>query len=161
MKMMQFLWLALAATAPVLASAQWQWVDQDGRKVFSDRPPPPDVPDKNILKRSAGSTRGAVSDDPAIPASAATARPAGKDAVLEARKKQGDDEDEAKRRAVTDKQARDRGQNCDRARKHLAVLKSGIRLKLPNSQGEIEFISDADRAAEIERVQGILSADCP
>ncbi|WP_216088085.1 DUF4124 domain-containing protein, partial [Shigella flexneri] len=36
-----------------------QWVDKDGRKVFSDRPPPVDVPAKNILKQPGGSLQPA------------------------------------------------------------------------------------------------------
>ena len=43
--------LCLACMLPLLAQAQWQWIDKDGRKVFSDRAPPSDIPDKNILKQ--------------------------------------------------------------------------------------------------------------
>jgi Domain of unknown function (DUF4124) len=49
--------LLLAATVTCFCSgamAQWQWIDKDGRKVFSDRAPPPDVADKNIVKRPTG-----------------------------------------------------------------------------------------------------------
>ena len=43
--------LILAAAA---AHAQYQWVDKDGRRVFSDRPPPADVPAKNVLTQPKG-----------------------------------------------------------------------------------------------------------
>ena len=33
------------------AQAQWQWVDQNNKKVFSDTAPPPDIPEKYILRR--------------------------------------------------------------------------------------------------------------
>ncbi len=36
------------------AHAQWQWRDAAGRMVMSDRPPPPDVPLRNILKAPRG-----------------------------------------------------------------------------------------------------------
>lgn len=49
------LWLSALVYATA-APAQWQWVDQGGRKVFSDRPPPLSVPDKNILQRPHGNT---------------------------------------------------------------------------------------------------------
>jgi len=49
MKMHRFLLAAAACCFCLSATAQWQWLDKDGRKVFSDRPPPADVPDKNIL----------------------------------------------------------------------------------------------------------------
>ena len=34
--------------------AQWQWVDDTGRKVFSDRPPPAHISPKQILKQPPG-----------------------------------------------------------------------------------------------------------
>ena len=54
MKMHKFLLLAVACTWAMGAAAQWQWIDKDGRKVFSDRPPPQDTPEKNILKQPGG-----------------------------------------------------------------------------------------------------------
>ena len=50
MKSLRLLLLAAACAMPALALAQWQWIDKDGRKVFSDRPPPADVPESKILK---------------------------------------------------------------------------------------------------------------
>lgn len=40
----------LAGFTASTAIAQWQWIDEHGRKTFSDRPPPPHIPEKNILK---------------------------------------------------------------------------------------------------------------
>ena len=54
MNSIRALLVALACAVPVVCIAQWQWVDKDGRKVFSDQPPPPDVPAKNILKQPTG-----------------------------------------------------------------------------------------------------------
>ena len=48
--------LCLVATT---ALAQWTWLDKDGRKVFSDTPPPAEILDKNIIKRPGGQA-GAV-----------------------------------------------------------------------------------------------------
>ena len=49
----------LALFSSLSAQAQWQWVDGTGRKVFSDTPPPADLPEKSILKRP-GATSLAV-----------------------------------------------------------------------------------------------------
>ncbi len=161
MKMNHLLALLFACAFPLAGFAQWQWIDQDGRKVYSDRAPPPDIAQKNILKQPAGSIRTLASAAPEAAASAAPApKPLGKDPVLEAKKKQADDEENAKRKNATDKQAQDRAQNCERARNSLTVLKSGIRMKAPNASGEVEYLSDAGRAAEISRVQAIVSSDC-
>jgi hypothetical protein len=161
MKMNHLLALLLACAFPLSGFAQWQWIDQDGRKVYSDRAPPPDIAQKNILRQPAGSSQPLASAGPEAPASAAPAlKPLGKDPVLEAKKKQADDEENAKRKTTTDKQAQDRAQNCERARNSLTVLKSGIRMKAPNASGDVEYLSDASRAAEIARVQAIVSSDC-
>jgi hypothetical protein len=66
MTLHRFFLLALACAWAAAASAQYQWLDKDGRKVFSDRPPPMDVPQKNILKEPRALT----------PARASTAAPA-------------------------------------------------------------------------------------
>lgn len=95
---------AIWATS-LAAMAQWQWVDKDGRKVYSDRPPPADVPEKNILKQPG--YRSAVAPAPAAaPASAASAaasaaipRPSGKDKELEEKKKQAEQQEAAARKA--------------------------------------------------------------
>ena len=168
MKMLSTIVLALACAFPLMALAQWQWMDKDGRKVYSDRPPPPEIPEIDVLKKPVGGHRTSAPSavNPAAPASAAqkdalgAGKVLGKDPVLEAKKKQMDDEEEAKRKAAAGKQGQDKTQNCERARSSLAVLQSGIRMKVPNANGEMEFISDANRAAEIERVQGIVSAEC-
>ena len=69
--------LALLATVcclPLTASAQWEWTDKDGRKVFSDQGPPSDIPDKNIRRRSGPLQSGTSSaTSPGAAASAASA----------------------------------------------------------------------------------------
>jgi len=51
MKLTRPLFLAFVCMVPLLAAAQWQWIDKDGRKVFSDRPPPSDIAPNRILKQ--------------------------------------------------------------------------------------------------------------
>src|SRR3954470_6805759 len=46
--------LVLACTLPLAAAAQWQWLDKDGRKVFSDKAPPPDIAPERVLKAPKG-----------------------------------------------------------------------------------------------------------
>ena len=42
--------LGLPLLAALPAHAQYSWVDEHGTRVFSDQPPPPNVPAKRILK---------------------------------------------------------------------------------------------------------------
>lgn len=156
------------------ALAQWQWTDKDGRKVFSDRAPPADILDKNILKRPLGNTQArtasASQSTGAVPSPSAAASAAlhngsaptlsGKDAQLEAKKKQADEEDAAKKRAEEEKLAKSKAENCERAKKGLAGFQSGLRVFVTNAKGEREVMDDNARAAETRRLQGIAASDC-
>ena len=43
--------LACLLAVPALAGAQWMYLDKDGRKVFSDKAPPPETPPGTILRQ--------------------------------------------------------------------------------------------------------------
>ncbi len=168
--------LALACGSfAVSCLAQWQWIDKDGRKVFSDRAPPADISPQNILRqpgaRAATTTTKATTTTPVGPAAATPAaspstgqasapRPAGKDAQLEARKKQAEEEENKKKKAEVEVIAKARADNCARAKKGLATFQSGVRIAVVNVQGEREFMDDAGRATETKRLQGIADSDC-
>ena len=157
--------LALAAGSfAVAAVAQWQWIDKDGRKVFSDRSPPADIQEKNILKRPPGSVRattaaeteaartGDANPAPAVSAAKANApKLSGKDSELEAKKKKAEEEDAAKKKVEDDKVAKGKAENCDRAKKGLATLQSGVRMSSTNAKGEREVLDDARRDIETRR----------
>lgn len=154
--------LSLATTT---ALAQWQWVEKDGRKIFSDRAPPAEIQDKDILKRPVGTVRGAAAA-PALTAASAPGQRAsapkltGKDAELEARKKKADDDEAAKKKAEEDKLAKTKADNCERAKTALATLQSGVRMASVNAKGEREVFDDAKREAETKRTKEVLDASC-
>jgi hypothetical protein len=150
--------------------AQWQWLDKDGRKVFSDRAPPSDVPEKNILKRpnaaakaaaatDAGSNAGGNAASPA-PAAANLPVPGGLDKGLEAKKKQAAEAEAAKRKAAEEANTKAKIENCARAKQAKANFDSGIRISQTNAAGEREILDDAARAAEVKRIQSIIDSDC-
>ncbi len=161
---------------PLSASAQWQWIDKNGKKVFSDQAPPPDVPEKNILRR-AGSPPPARTtfdttnaDAPAgdaaggAPAkardSAAAPKPAGVDKDLEEKTKKAEAEQKAKDAAEAAKVTKAKADNCARARQGKATVDSGMRIARVNAKGEREIMDDTARAAEQKRIQTIIDADC-
>ncbi len=174
MKMHKLLLLAVACTWALGAAAQWQWIDKDGRKVFSDRPPPSDIPAKSILKQPGGSAAvriapdaGAAAsgtDDAAAPAVAAKApaRPAstGKDKELEEKKAQAEAAEAAKKKAEEEKLARAKAENCTRARRAKADLETGRPTMQVNAQGERVYMDEANRNAEIKRSSDVIAADC-
>ena len=157
---------ALAMTLPVIA--QWQWVDKEGRKVFSDRAPPADIKEKDILKRpgahsavlipAADQTIAAAA---ALRANAASApQLATKDSELELRKKQAEKDEALQKKAADDKQAKVRQENCDRARVALVTLQSGIRMATTNAAGEREVMDDTKRGVEAKRVKEVADTNC-
>jgi hypothetical protein len=161
--------LAIACGAlPLAATAQWQWIDKDGRKVFSDKSPPPDIPAKNIL-RQPGMRAAVVEEAPAAPsavpakavANAANApKVSGKDRELEEKRKQALAADAEKKKAQEREVLEAQADNCKRARESKATLDSGVRLARVNDKGEREILDDTARATETKRLQEIISRDC-
>jgi type IV secretory pathway VirB10-like protein len=150
------------------AFAQWQWLDRDGRKVFSDRAPPADVPEKNILKRpgrnlslpETPATEGTAPTTTAPTGAVPTPKKSELDAKLEEKKKQAEQAEAAKRKAEEARMAQAQAENCTRAKKAKSSLDSGVRMATINAKGEREVMDDAARAAETKRLQGIIASEC-
>jgi hypothetical protein len=165
MKALRLVLAALVCTTPLLAAAQWQWLDKDGRKVFSDQAPPPEVPPNRILRQpgvkpSAAAAAAAAETAAAAAAAASAARPVTIDKGLEARRKQADADVAAKKRADEEKVAQLRADNCSRARGSKADFQSGARILRTNEKGEREVLDDKQREAEIRRIDAVIASDC-
>jgi hypothetical protein len=153
---------------PLAATAQWQWVDKDGRKVFSDKSPPPDVPAKSILRQpgqrapvaTSEAPPGATSGAPAKAVAANTPKLTGKDSTLEDKRKQALAAEAEKKKAEENETKIAVAENCRRAREAKATLDSGIRLSRVNDKGEREIMDDGARSTEEKRLQSIISRDC-
>jgi hypothetical protein len=151
------LMLLLAAAAPVLA--QWAWRDASGKMVYSDRPPPADVKPEQILKRPRSADAA-----PAAPAPGSAAAPAKQkssaELEMEFRQRQQQRTDAEKK--AQEQQAKDLARNaeCERARSYLMVLERGERVFRLNAQGEREYLEDAQRDADIQRLRQQIAANC-
>jgi Domain of unknown function (DUF4124) len=167
MKAARLTLLALTCLLPLAASAQWQWLDKDGRKVFSDKAPPPEVPAERILKGPKGHvivpvTAPAAADPgvAATPASTGMPRPLGKDKTLEERKKQLAAADADRKKAEDDKHAALRSDNCNRAKSARTNYESGVRMTRVDAKGERQYLDDSQRAAELKRLDEVVARDC-
>lgn len=155
---------ALALCTP--AQAQWKWRDKDGRVTASDRPPPQEVADKDIIARPpVAKPTGPRPAANVAAASAAAARPvaatsAPADRELEARKKAAEQERAAKQKADDERLAAQRADNCRRARAQLTALESGMRIARVNDKGEREVLDEPGRADEVRRAREITASDC-
>jgi hypothetical protein len=171
MKFVHWLVLGCVAALPLSASAQWQWLDKNGKKVFSDQAPPSDVPEKNILRRvgpppvarsAANPNVDAVPAEGATdgPSKAAAAKPSGVDKELEEKTRKAEAEEKGKQAAEAAKVAKAKADNCAQARQGKATVDSGIRLAKVNANGEREIMDDSARAAEQKRIQSVIESDC-
>lgn len=172
MKLYKLCLVAFACAWSAGAMAQWQWINKDGRKVFSDRPPPLEIPEKDILRQPnqritpvapvAADTQSSPSSPTPKPAAASSAK--GTDKVLEERKAKAEAEAEAakaaKDKAAQQKLAADRAENCTRAKQAKASLDSGQLMKHTNAKGEQVFMDDASRAVERKRAQSVIDSAC-
>jgi hypothetical protein len=175
MKIAHLLVLGSVFLLPLGAHAQWQWIDKNNKKVFSDQAPPPDVPEKSILRRpgapqprvsfsTATPGQGAEADAsapaPAAAPAPTAAKPSGVDKELEEKTRKTEEAEKAKKAAETQKIAQAKAENCTRARQGKATFDSGIRVARINAQGEREVMDDKARAEEQQRLQSVIEADC-
>lgn len=174
MKFVHWLVLGCVVALPLSASAQWQWLDKNGKKVFSDQAPPPDIPEKNILRRvgpppvarstanpnvDAAPAEGTADAAPA-PKAAAAPKPTGVDKELEEKTRKAEADEKARQAAETAKVAKAKADNCALARQGKATVDSGIRIAKVNAKGEREIMDDSARAAEQKRIQSVIDSDC-
>ncbi|MGF6525370.1 DUF4124 domain-containing protein [Variovorax sp. PvP013] len=180
MKVSHLLVAACLGMLSLATTAQWQWIDGNGKKVFSDQAPPISVPEKDIVRRPGGTsapripapsqsqsqppsqpaTTAASAALPRASASAALPRPSGVDRDLEEKTRRAEDADKARQAAEAERVARAKADNCARARQGRSTFDSGIRMARINANGEREIMDDTARAAETQRLQSIIDNEC-
>jgi len=167
-------WLVAVAAASFTApaEAQWRWRDASGRVTASDRPPPKEIPEKDILSRPANpalrrappstaeAASAAASGPAATPPGLIASAPGGLQAEVEARRKRSEQEQAARAKAEEERLAAQRGENCKRARAHAAALESGQRMARVNERGEREVLDDKARGDELRAARAVIASDC-
>ncbi len=155
------LMIGLIALACLPVHAQWKWRDASGRVQYSDRPPPPNTPAKDILQSpivaAAPKLVPASAPEGVAPAAAAASAV---DPALEAKRKQAEQQQEAQRKGDEAKQAQARAENCERARAAMRNLESGQRIARINDKGEREILDDSARARELEQGRRAIASEC-
>jgi len=145
------------------ASAQmYKWVDADGRVQYSDKPPPSNIKTEKLRETApaasapaAGDAKGAAKKDAAKagPRTAAEEEQAFRKRQLDAAKAQ---ELDGKKQA----EARQKEENCARARAALTNLEMGGRQVRIDEKGERVFLEDAQIAQETARARQDVAAAC-
>jgi hypothetical protein len=141
--------------------AQYMWIDDKGIKQLSDRPPPPNVPEKRILKAPGKPlfNPNAIEPEPAAEAPAATRpRPAGR---TQCRLQQAQDRSRRRQQqaAANAQRKADEAANCNAARQNQQALDQGLRLSTYDKNGERGYMNDEQREELRKNTQKVL-ADC-
>ena len=152
------------------ALAQFAWIDANGTRQYSDRPPPASIPKNKILKEPSIELRNPrAADVEAAPAQATTsvakdaaATPKGPQTTAEKNadyiKRKTEQADKDKKSADEAKDAADKAKNCERAQAYNRSLQSGERISSTDKNGEKSFISDDKRAQEVRDTQRVLES---
>lgn len=150
-----------------LSYAQYVWVDAKGTKQFSDRPPPPGIPAKNIIKQPGGmppaknaaesvqaeSAPAAASADDKVPPSLA-------DREAEYRKRTKAKEEASKKASAANTAKANNKAACEGARAYKRSLDQGTRVTTTDKNGERAVMDDAQRAAELARANKTIAEAC-
>lgn len=157
-----------ALAAPALG--QWAWKDDNGRVVYSDRPPPSSVKADRIVRQPNNaqtvvpSQAGQAAPAPSQPASDARPAASGPKSLaeqeMEFRKRQQDRADAERKAQEEQSRSAAKAAECERSRGYLRVLEDGGRVARTDSSGNQEFLDDAQRAAEIDRTRKIVQQVC-
>ncbi len=144
------------AVTPRCASAQWAWRDAGGHVTFSDTPPPANIPQSQIFEQP-------------NPASMPAAPPAGSKAKATAQRdanaeKRFDKWFKDRQKAEQKQQAAQarREAQCNHLRGQLATLQTlGMQvLQQDPNGGPPTFLSDQQRAAQVQQLQNQIGTNC-
>jgi hypothetical protein len=163
--------VAAGVIAPGLAMAQYQWVDDNGRMVFSDRPPPasvapskvkvipvkaPTKPAEKAAEVDAKPLANQVatnSPSPAAPKSTA-------DKDLEAKKRALDAEEAAKKQKAEAERQTKMAAACTDTSSGIRSLESGTRIATTNVKGEREFLGDEEKSKRLNDLKKDFAENC-
>jgi hypothetical protein len=159
-----------------IAAAQWQWKDDNGRMVYSDRPPPTNISPSQMVKAPApkpiakpDAKGDAAKNDPVALAAAnlkaglpapAAAKPTLADKDLESKKKALDAEQADKKRATDAERDARNAAACEDTKASVRTLESGMRVSQTNAKGEREYLSEEARAKKIGDLKRDLTENC-
>lgn len=164
--------ISLALCMALPASAQmYKWVDANGKVQYSDKPPPSNVKTEKLRAASpapsapaASEAKGQEPKDAAKDGAPKDAAKAGPKTVAEqeqAFRKRKTDEAKAREKQTQEETiARDRAENCKRAKAALASLELGGRQTRIDEKGERVFLTEQEINQEIAKVRQESAAAC-
>ena len=151
------------------ALAQYVWTDAKGSKQYSDMPPPSSVPSSHILKRpgtaatGAMATRAPADDDGSVAPAEGAAKTGGPMTVAERnadyQKRKIEQAEKDKKIADATRASAEKSANCEKMQNYNRALDEGMRITSIDKNGERSYLTDEQRAAEIQKNQRAIK-DC-
>lgn len=141
------LFVAALLAAGSLNAQIYQWKDENGKTVLSDKPP---VGHANNLSKKVDSS---------------APEQGGKQKTLaerdmEFRKRQKDSQEAAEKTKKKDAESAVTKENCETARRQIQTLESGERIARHDDKGERYFLEDDQREQEIAKIRNFLQSSC-
>ena len=139
------------------ASAQYIWLDDKGVKQFSDMPPESSVPASRIL-------RAPNLTAPDAPVTISNARSAARTEITiaekdaEFRKRKLQQAEKEKIAMEERRQATQKAKECEHARAFQRTLESGRRIVRTDKNGERAYLTDDQRARELQDARNMLES---
>lgn len=155
----------LQRTLPLIAVVVWawshhssagayKWVDETGQVHYSERPPAGETA-KPVQLPKTPRAAGSTTVDPALPEQpsegAQTEQP-----PEEAQSTPAEESEETARQALAETQRK----NCSTAKANLQRLQAGRRVTSKSADGEVYYLDDAEREAQVAEANARLRANC-
>ena len=151
--------IALALLAATSAYCEvYKWVDPDGTVHYSDQAPPGAIKEQSPGIKSGTSGSEAPGTEKAAPKAAGPKTYIEQDAEFRKRQVEAAEKRVKEEKALAD--AKERQQNCERARASLLALQSGVRTIRFNEKGEREYLDDNQRQQEMASAQKTADSWC-
>ena len=132
----------LTITLPTVAHAQiYQWKDENGKTILSDKPPVGHTPIQRRAESSPQNTTNAAGQKNMA------------DKELEFRKRQKESQESAEKSRKEQQTASEKQQYCESARRQLKALQSGERIATRDDKGERSYLDDKQREQETEKLR--------
>lgn len=158
-------WQLIAGSALLMVAnlghAQFVWIDAKGVKQFSDRPPPPGTPQKNILKARHMATASDVVTAPAAAAPVASPKvipPSLADREADYRKRKTEQADAEKKAGIEAENVKTKAAACNAARQAKVQLDTGAPIRDTNE--ERSWLDDKQRAERKAAANKTIAEHC-
>lgn len=133
----------LLGTLSAQAETYYRWIDENGRPVHADRPPPKGI-DYEVVRTGSRLKRSVEADEGAVPR---TVEPT-----------EGNDFEPM---TISRVKIEKNPEYCARARENLEILDAKVRIQMKDENGEVYYLNDEDREFQKERARETIKAHCP